>query len=430
MADRTLFPHAFGLRTPAPLWTAPAFDRCLLLALFYPIVTILLIWAISGHVGPAEEALHLMPSLVTWQRWLCAIGVGISLLMLWGAVRTTGWKRTAYVLVWFACFAAVIVLNASRLGTLASATSSTMVPSILTGNGFSVTGTLTLLSPGVSATVAVLGTIVVVGSIACAGTFLSAISRSKQTIAKRWHGILHTFLLFALVITCLVAAKFLSPLNIWQVAGPLLLFLGLFTLLNAPFDWFSLGLTRALLRRGLEIGGWMPLFFALADAALAALVIVALTIAMVVGVQAFDELAEAGGGAAVLPLGKLFDGIEAHPGAPEYWWAYALLLSTMIPSLVNLMLGGMSLARGIPGVPALLLRKMPERKAVPAFDRAWIALVLTLQMVGGAILGALAQLALAYVLIFYAMPWAGLELLDLARAVEKLDLPRQLANLI
>ena len=26
MADRTLFPQAFGLRTPAPLWTAPAFD--------------------------------------------------------------------------------------------------------------------------------------------------------------------------------------------------------------------------------------------------------------------------------------------------------------------------------------------------------------------------------------------------------------------
>jgi hypothetical protein len=44
MADRTLFPHAFGLTTPAPLWTAPAFDRCLLLALLYPILTIFSIW--------------------------------------------------------------------------------------------------------------------------------------------------------------------------------------------------------------------------------------------------------------------------------------------------------------------------------------------------------------------------------------------------
>ena len=38
-ADRTLFPHAFGLKTPAPLWTAQAYDRCLVLALLYPILT-------------------------------------------------------------------------------------------------------------------------------------------------------------------------------------------------------------------------------------------------------------------------------------------------------------------------------------------------------------------------------------------------------
>jgi hypothetical protein len=30
MADRTLWPKAFGLRTPAPLWTAMALDRCML----------------------------------------------------------------------------------------------------------------------------------------------------------------------------------------------------------------------------------------------------------------------------------------------------------------------------------------------------------------------------------------------------------------
>ena len=55
MADRTLFPHAFGLKTPAPLWTAPALDRCLLLALIYPIVTIFLIWAdIVEKVCPRE----------------------------------------------------------------------------------------------------------------------------------------------------------------------------------------------------------------------------------------------------------------------------------------------------------------------------------------------------------------------------------------
>jgi hypothetical protein len=44
-AEQTVFPRAFGLKTPAAVWTAPASDRCLLLALIYPIVTIIIIWA-------------------------------------------------------------------------------------------------------------------------------------------------------------------------------------------------------------------------------------------------------------------------------------------------------------------------------------------------------------------------------------------------
>ena len=64
--------RAFGLKTPAPLWTAPAFDHCLLLALIYPIATILLIWAISGHAGPAEAALGLDNNFPAWRRGLIA----------------------------------------------------------------------------------------------------------------------------------------------------------------------------------------------------------------------------------------------------------------------------------------------------------------------------------------------------------------------
>jgi hypothetical protein len=82
IADRTLFPHAFGLRTPAPLWTAPAFDRCLVLALIYPLVMIFGIWAISGHVGPAEAALGLRPDVAGWERGIVAVWFGLSILTL------------------------------------------------------------------------------------------------------------------------------------------------------------------------------------------------------------------------------------------------------------------------------------------------------------------------------------------------------------
>lgn len=216
----------------------------------------------------------------------------------------------------------------------------------------------------------------------------------------------------------------------WSASGPLLLFFGLLTLINAPFDWASLGLTRALLRRGFELGGWWPYLLALADALLAAGIIALLTVVTVTGVQAFDAVAvRAGGdGARILPLGALFDGIAAHPGAPEYWLVYALLLSTMIPSLVNLTIGGASLLRGVPWLAALLLRNMPERGAPPTFERAWMTLLLTLQVFLGGLLGIAAQVFLAYVVIGLALPLFGLDLLDLARAVAALDLPGQVAG--
>ena len=94
-----------------------------------------------------------------------------------------------------------------------------------------------------------------------------------------------------MVATCLADVTLLSYLNGWEDIGPPLLFLGLLTLLNAPFDWASIGLTRALLRRGLELGGWWPYFLGLVDAAVAAVVIAVLALAMVLGVQAFDVLA-------------------------------------------------------------------------------------------------------------------------------------------
>ena len=98
----------------------------------------------------------------------------------------------------------------------------------------------------------------------------------------------------------------------------------------------------------------------------------------------------------------------------------------MIPSIINLVIGGASLMRGVPGVPSLLLRFMPANRAVPTFDRAWIATVLTLQLVGGAILGIVVQFAVIYAVFGYVMRWLGLELLDMAREVVAWDLPGKL----
>jgi hypothetical protein len=78
----------------------------------------------------------------------------------------------------------------------------------------------------------------------------------------------------------------------------------------------------------------------------------------------------------------------------------------------------------VPGLPGL-----PAGKAVPPFDRQWLALVLTSQIFLGAFLGIAAQYVLAIVVIFHVLPWFGLELLDTARDVAEFDLPIRVLRL-
>ena len=435
--------RAFGLKTPAPLWTAPAFDRCLLLAFIYPIVTIFIIWAISGHVGPAETALGLTPDLSGWRRGLAAVMIGFAVFGFVHAYRATTWKSIAWSwksLAWLSV-GALGLLGGARTGELRGAlisfgafflwfTSTGYRVVAFNGAGIVITAisfTVVMASIfAVSATGVIYGVQVVIifASILTVSTIVELLSISA--IQFHWHGFFLSFFLPAAILTCLVATDLLSHLETWELAGPLLLFVGLLTLLNAPFDWASLGLTRALLRRGLELGGWWPYLLALVDAALAAVIIAALALVAVIGVQAFDELAVHGGGKAVLPLDALFDGIAKNPTAPEYWWAYALLVSSMIPSIINLAIGGMAFTRGIPWLAQLLLQWIPEGKAVPEYKRQLAAIGLTAQMFAGVGLGIAAQGFLALVIIHYAIPLLGLDLLDMARAVADFDLPMQL----
>lgn len=203
-----------------------------------------------------------------------------------------------------------------------------------------------------------------------------------------------------------------------------MLFLGLLTLLNAPFDWFSLGLTRGLLRRGLELGGWWPALLAVIDALAAVAVVALLAIVCALGIQAFDDLAIHGGAKArVLPLGDLLLGMRARPGDPEYWWVYAMLLSTLIPSIVNLVLAGFCFLRGLPGASSSLLRFMPAEEAPADFDRIWIALLLTGQIMLGVLLGIAAQIGLVWLFLGTFLPVLGFGLLDIVGAVVELELP-------
>ena len=198
---------------------------------------------------------------------------------------------------------------------------------------------------------------------------------------------------------CLIAPYALASSHVWARAGTLLLFFGLFTLVNAPIDWLALGFTRAFLRKGLSLGGWWPFGFALLDVVVACGLIVLLAVLMVLAVQTFDDFAvlRAGAKARILPLGPLFESLETQPAAYENWWVWLLLFSSMIPSFLNLCIASASFLRGLPVLNDWALARLPQGKAMREDHRYGLAAVLTGQVVVGA--------ALAGVAFYLALAW-------------------------
>lgn len=419
--DRTFFPHAFGLRTPAPLWTAPAFDRCLQLALVYPIAIIFLVWAVSGHVGPAERALGLGAGFPFLRRVVSLSLAGIVTITTRRAIARPGWKSVGWIVG--------AILAGVGAAKVAGGAAIAFVAILAAAGAATALGALVVITMAgaFSFSLTVVSLIALIGIAAI--TVIVFVRLLKWSVEHGRQGVFLIVLFVLMLCLCLSAALILSPRHGWYLGGPLFLFFGLLTLLNAPFDWASLGVTRALLRRGMEMGGWWPYALALIDAALAVLVIAILAATMIVGVQAFELMIQIGHGQSVLLVSPMLNGVEAHPAAPEFWWIYALLLSTMIPSLVNLVIGGASFVRGIPSIPSLLLRYMPVGKAVSVIDRNWVALVLTSQWLIGAVLGIAAQAVLIWLFFGKLMPLAGIDLLDAARWLAALNIPERVYQL-
>jgi hypothetical protein len=191
-----------------------------------------------------------------------------------------------------------------------------------------------------------------------------------------------------------------APLRAWPESAPLLVVFGLLTLIDAPFDWAAIGLTRYLLRKGLACGGPWRYALAIFDAALAAVSVRLLAFVAVVAVQTFGDIAvlRAGEAARIMPLGPLFEKLYDHPADYENWWIWLMLFSTAIPSVVNLAIASFAFMRGMPFATNWMLRHMPESGPIRSRDRLRVAAQLSI--------GLLITAGLLYLLITEIIPLA------------------------
>lgn len=223
-----------------------------------------------------------------------------------------------------------------------------------------------------------------------------------------------------------------GDLNLWHEGGILVLFLGIFTLVNVPFDWAALGLTRALLRRGLELRGWWMYLLAIVDAAFAIMVIAVLTAAIVLSVQTFDALAKLADPqiGELVDVGSRISLLSQRPGDPANWWIYTVVFSTITPSILNLAISGFSLVRGVPWISAQVYRNMPEDRIVPLFKRTWMATVLTAQIVFAGAFGIVTQCVVILVIVKWLFPLVGMDLLNWASDLATAEIPQHLVAAI
>jgi hypothetical protein len=422
----TLFPGAFYYKGNAPFWTAPAYDRCLIFALIYPLFVLLLVWTLSGEAGEGELAIGLGNDVPTLRRAFAMIGVTMSAIGAAVLVRinddrapwlplavSIGGALIAFVTAGFGAFAIAIATSMTAFGLSAAASTR-----LLFNDRYQIgVGTFAIsfavavvfafaVAVAFSESIEGIGAIVAIFVLILAFVFAGAMQMLSGDAARSGRfGVFLFSLTFVLIVLCYCAALVLGRAPGWGSSGALLLFFGVLTLVNAPFDWATIGITRALLRRGLEMKGWWPLILGAFDFILAAIIIVLLAVVMLLAIQSFEYVS----GAPILNVERILDHLAdaGQRTAPEYWWIYATLFSTLIPSIINVSIGALSVVRGLTGFHHSVAEAMVPGTPMPSDDAFFNALALASSALLSVVIGLILTFGWMWVMVTYIFPSFG-----------------------
>lgn len=337
-------------------WTL--FDFAMLCAVMYPFIFLLVQWAFGGKGRFGEFV-----AMPQWSHWATPVAV---LFALGGALRFVPSLRR-HTIQWSAKGPDVIHLQHFTKPAVIAVLSAAFF--WITGKSisfeFAIASTLALFCvtflPGI-----VVSTYVLIGTLAFIVTAVSisgiiilygmlTVPVFVAALIKRGHASLACvgYVIFAAG-SVFIVSFFSLPLQ--TPSGErlgVLLFLGLFPLLNGVFDFLSYGVTLGLWRVGLRRGGIAPWVLGFADIVAALFLFTALGAALILSVAVMNRLA----GVHILPLDPIFADLRSKPIADQLWlasaqaqymWLYAMLFSTLVPTLIHAGLSCLSLAQWAP----------------------------------------------------------------------------------
>lgn len=400
------------------------YDRTLLIAAAYPILLLLVAWMLSGRVA-APGTVLLFSTSDFWPHRATTLAVLTMLALSYLALQRT-WTRSE--LLERTHSLSLLVLKSATVITLAAALATAVlvpiavftafvglimvaVPGLL-GSAFAgltcagaavvavtAAGIATITKPSfagayaiavttafaIAAAVAFLfsaafdvatanaeikiedfGAMAFVGAFAAAGSATIAIATAvSATVAHieslERHALARKVISGTIPVLLLALLVFLPWGAVDRLSRTLFLFLGTLPLVNALFDVLSCAVTLTLLRRGLRVK--LPLLYGLIDLGVSLLLFLALAVTLTVVIAMMNRIA----GVEIFDLGGLFAGLHTDPHS--YWWLYAMVFSTILPTTVH---GALSLL-GAQGIVPRPVRRWAAALYAGAPEAVWKA---------------------------------------------------------
>ena len=339
--DSRLSAHEAQQGPAQKAWSYGLLNATMALALAYPILAITIQWLWGSAIDfGGQEVIAASPPQA---RIFTAVWLGSSVLVyLFAGASKSRWHWPLFILatgilllgpIYADSFA--VPRNVAVAAVLAGAVAGALAGAVAGAGAFAVSFAFAV-AIAVSLAVAVLFAVSLAVAVAGAGAVAVAEKHSSRPMA--WH-LLYCGVLVALLI---LAIKMPDDFGAGQrnQAVFFVLTLALLPLVNAVFDFASVGLTRYLLRLGLEQKR------AARRAVLDGLGGIAIFFALGCTLIAFVTFVVPADGVPLVDLKQLFADLRRAPG--DYIWLMVTLFSTLIPTLLHLSVAVLTLGLQYP----------------------------------------------------------------------------------
>ena len=310
-------------------WSFGLLNATMALALAYPIVAITIQWLWGSAIDfGGQEVIAVSPSQA---RIFTAVWLGSSLFFyLFAGASKSRWRWPLFILA-----TGILLLGpiyADRFAVPGNVAVASTVASVGAGAVVVAFGVASASADTFTFKGAVVGT--VAGAVACVVVVAEELSSRPMAWRLLYCG--------ALVALLIVAVKMPDDFGAGQrnQAVFFMLTMGLLPLVNAVFDFASVGLTRYLLRLGLEQkrAAWRAVLDGLGG--------IAIFFALGCTLIAFVTFVVPADGVPLVELKQLFADMRRAPG--DYIWLMVTLFSTLIPTLLHLSVAVLTLGLQYP----------------------------------------------------------------------------------